>query len=65
MTWERGVRGAVLKYATINSKSKKVLSENAEALCSDPFALLDFLAGNSKCKYAAKPYKASLNYFKY
>ena len=59
------MRGALTKYATINSKSKKVLSENAEALCFDPFALPDFLAANSKCKYAAKPYKASLNYFKY
>ena len=61
-----GSDGRLIEIHNNQIKKQKVLSENAEVLlCSDPFALLDFLAGNSKCKYAAKPYKASINYFKH
>jgi hypothetical protein len=66
MKWEQGARGAVLKYATINSKIKKVSTENAEALRSDPFALLISnwqLKMSVCCKNIQSIFKLNINYF--
>ena len=57
----------MLKYATINSKIKKVSTENADALRSDPFAPLEISNWQLKmsvcCQNIHSVFKLNLNYF--